>query len=150
MRRHSVLPAPVSRCHRNAAAASERQHEDEDHEGFHSHRSTRGAGVQIDPGQRCLQEGSKIFGTGIENCAADQQQVGETQLTDLEASRRELFVLVEAGNRLGFEDTNSGEPAVIRLERRTDFQLHASPSGVELGPKSGRAGRTDRPLLLSL
>ena len=39
---------------------------------------------------------------------------------------------------------------VIRVEGRTDLELHARPGRIELGAKSSGAGRTDRALLLPL
>src|SRR5262245_57436776 len=63
-----------------------------------------GAGIQIDSGQRRLQQRIEVFGARVQRLAADQQQLGKAELSHLVAARGQPFVLIESGQRVCFED----------------------------------------------
>src|SRR5262245_19981252 len=68
----------------------------------------RGAGIQIETGQGCLQESVQVLKACVEDLASNQQELGQAELSHVEASSGELLVLVETGDRVRFEQPDGG------------------------------------------
>jgi hypothetical protein len=85
----------------------------------------------------------------VQKFTTNEEQLGQAELADFEAPRRELFVFVETRDCFDFQHSDRSEPPVICVEGSADFQLHSRPGRVEFRTKSSSPCRADRALLLT-
>ena len=76
----------------------------------------RCTGIQVDSGQSRLQERVEVLESGLEDLAAQNEQIGEPDLAGVEAARRERLGFVETWNGLRFERPNRRDSPLVGVE----------------------------------
>ena len=94
--------------------------------------------VHLDASQRGLQQSGQVLEPGLEQLTANQQHVGQADLADVEAARRQRVVLVEAGQRLGLEHAHGGERAARGRPARSAARCARGRARRPARPAGGR------------